>query len=345
MGKLGVARIYFATVGLAFALAGPTSAQQAQVVISGPGGIYQDAQRKVMYEPATKDLGIAIKEDTGGELSTVRAQVRSGRVIYDLVSLGAQDCVVGSKENLFEPIDYSVVDKSGFPAEYAQRDWIGIIYYSTVITYNRTKYGSNPPKTWADFWDGTKFKGEKSLRNIPQLMIEAALLADGVPADKLYPLDLDRAFKSLDKVKPQIATWWTTGAQTAQLIKSGEVDMIGMWNGRADPVIKDGADFAFTYNQGLVTADCYAVPRGAKNKDAAMKVLAYMVRPQVLAGIPKYIPYGPVNEKALDFVPADVRKILNSSPENLKIQVRSNEEWWYENGAKARERWDAFLAR
>lgn len=330
---------------VALSMASPVFAQEAEIVVSGPGGVYQDAQHKVMFEPATKDLGIKIKEDSGGELSTVRAQVRSGQVVYDLVSLGAQDCVIGAKEGLFEPIDYSVVDKSGFPEQYAQEDWIGIIFYSTVITYNKTKYGSNPPKTWADFWDGEKFPGNKSLRNIPQLMLEAALLADGVEPKDLYPLDLDRAFAKLEELKPQIGTWWTTGAQTAQLINSGEVDMIGMWNGRAAPVIADGADYAFTYNQGLVTSDCYAIPKGAKNKDAAMKVLAYMVQPKVLAGIADYMPYGPVNTKALEFVPEDKRKELNSYPDNLALQVSSNEEWWYEHGADARERWDAFLAR
>ena len=38
--------------------------------------------------------------------------------------------------------------------------------------------------------------------------IPAALVADGVPKDKLYPLDLDRAFKKLDEIKPHIKVWW-----------------------------------------------------------------------------------------------------------------------------------------
>lgn len=63
--------------------------------------------------------------------------------------------------------------------------------------------------------------------------MEAALLADGVPPEKLYPLDIDRAFKSLDRLKPQITTWWSSGAQSQSLIRDGEVEMLAMWNGRA----------------------------------------------------------------------------------------------------------------
>lgn len=345
--RLGKISHFMPVLGAALALgvggaATSYAADNDAVVVSGPGGVYQDAQHNAMFVPAEKKLGIKIKESSGGELSTVRAQVRSGQVVYDLVSLGAQDCVIGSKEGLFEPLDYSVIDKSGFPAKYARKDWIGMIYYSTVITYNKKKYGDNPPKTWADFWNA---KGYKSLRNLPQLMIEAALLADGVQPKDLYPLDLDRAFKNLDKIKPDIGVWWQSGAQTAQLIKTGDVDMIAMWNGRAAPVIKDGADYAFTYNQGLVTADCYAIPKGAPHKEQAMKLLAFMETPEVVAKIADYIPYGPVNSKAMAYIPENIRKDLNSAPDNLKVQITSDDDWWYEHGAQARERWDAFLTQ
>ncbi|MQA95884.1 MAG: hypothetical protein GEV11_14990 [Streptosporangiales bacterium] len=36
---------------------------------------------------------------------------------------------------------------------------------------------------------------------------EAALLADGVPADKLYPLDTQRALKVYDRIKNDAVYW------------------------------------------------------------------------------------------------------------------------------------------
>ena len=59
-------------------------------------------------------------------------------------------------------------------------------------------------RTGADFWNVKDFPGKRSLPNFPAYMLPAALMADGVTADKLYPIDLDRAFKRLDKIKKDI---------------------------------------------------------------------------------------------------------------------------------------------
>src|SRR5215470_2323160 len=42
---------------------------------------------------------------------------------------------------------------------------------------------------------------------------EEALLADGVAMDKLYAMDVDRALKSPDKIRPSLTTWWKEGAE------------------------------------------------------------------------------------------------------------------------------------
>ena len=59
--------------------------------------------------------------------------------------------------------------------------------------------------------------------------------------------------------------------QSAQLLKDGEVDMIALWNGRAFTAIKDGANAAFTFNEGIFDFDCLVVPKGAPNKEAALE--------------------------------------------------------------------------
>jgi putative spermidine/putrescine transport system substrate-binding protein len=54
-----------------------------------------------------------------------------------------------------------------------------------------------------------------------------------VPPDKLYPMDIEPAFKKLDQIKPHIKVWWTQGNQSQQLIRDGEIDMMSIWNARA----------------------------------------------------------------------------------------------------------------
>ena len=127
------------------------------------------------------------------------------------------------------------------------------------------------------------------MRRHPIYNLEAALIADGVPMDKLYPLDVDRAFKKLEELKPHVLVWWDSGAQSAQILQDGEVDMVGAWNGRIQAAMKEpndkGGPLAITFNQQMLVSDCWLIPKGAPNKDLAMKAIAIMMRPEVNARI------------------------------------------------------------
>src|SRR5699024_12511008 len=67
---------------------------------------------------------------------------------------------------------------------------------------------------------------------------EMGMMADGVEPDDLYPIDFDRAFHKLDEIISDIQ-WWDTGAQSQQLLGSGEVGMGHVWNGRMYSLIKE----------------------------------------------------------------------------------------------------------
>lgn len=318
---------------------------EGTITIASWGGNYQEAVSKAVWQPTAQKLGITILEDSTNGLADVRAQVTSNSVLWDITELTIDSCAQGQIEGLFEPLDYNLIDESGFDKAVVQPTYIGFNYYSNVIGWSTDKFGKNGPQSWKDFWDVEKFPGRRSLRNDPAEVLEAALLADGVELGKLYPLDLDRAFRSLEKIKPHISVWWSSGAQSVQLVTDGEVDMIGAWNGRISAAVKSGAPFTFTFNQGLLMADCLVIPKGGKNKDLAMKALATAVSAEILANLPQYIDYGPANLKAYDTgkIPADLAKQLNTSPENAAKQAVVRGDWWGENGAAARERWGAFI--
>src|SRR6185369_14560605 len=129
-----------------------------------------------------------------------------------------------------------------------------------------------------------KFPGRRALSANARQMLEIALLADGVAGDKLYPLDLDRAFRKLEEIKPQLASWWASGAQSVQLLMDGEIDLEAIWNGRAQAAIDDGAAAAYTYDQGIFDIECFMVPKGSRNKVNAMKIINIMLDPKNQAG-------------------------------------------------------------
>jgi putative spermidine/putrescine transport system substrate-binding protein len=323
-----------------------TAAQAADTItIASWGGNYQDALSKAIWGPVGQKLGITVKEDNTNGLADVRAQVLANAVQWDITELTIDGCAQGAAEGLFEPIDYKVVDASGFDPAVVNPSYMGQNYYSNVVAWSTEKFGENGPQSWADFWNVEKFPGRRSLRNDPAEVLEAALLADGVAPDKLYPLDLDRAFKSLEKIKPYISVWWSSGAQSAQLLTDGEVDMIGAWSGRVTAAQAQGAKVDYTFNQGLLVADCLVIPKGAKHKDLAMKALAAALSADIQANLPQYIDYGPANAKAYDTgkIAPDVAARLNTGPDNVKKQVIFRGDWWGQHGAEARERWSAFM--
>src|SRR3954452_22616635 len=128
---MGFLRTMGASMALSVVAALPTTAQTT-ITFASFGGAYQAAQRKALLAPIEKMLAITIKEDTLTGIADVRAQVRANAVKWDVPDLGAASCARGSVEELFEPLDYAVIKTDGIDKSMYHKDWIGVIYYSTV---------------------------------------------------------------------------------------------------------------------------------------------------------------------------------------------------------------------
>src|SRR5262249_1062354 len=149
--------------------------------------------------------------------------------------------------------------------------------FSTVIAYRKDKFPNGGPASWADFWDTTKFPGPRSLQQYAARILPIALLADGVAIDKLYPLDADPAFKALDRSKPASRVWWTQGPQSQQLLRDGEMDVIGIWNGRIQELMDQGSATDFSWNQAEIDRAYWVVAKGTPRAELARKYIATAV--------------------------------------------------------------------
>lgn len=338
-------RSMVAVTALALVAASPAASAKEKLTIASWGGAYQDAQRKAWFEVVEKELGIEIAEDTTSGIADVRLQVASGSPTWDLVEEDSSSCEILEREGKVEPLDSSILEIKGIPDNLKGKAWISNLVYATVLSWNDKTYPGEKPASWTDMWDTKKFPGRRTMYRSPEYTLESALLADGVPMDKLYPLDVDRAFKKLEEIKGDVAIWWSSGAQSAQVLKDGEVDMATIWNGRAQAISKDGAPVSLTYNQQMLLADCWVVPKGAKHKDLAMKAIAIMSRPEVQARIANYIDYGPANALAYDtgVIPEDVAKRLPSYPDNAKKGFVVDPKFWAENLDKLTQRFNLFI--
>ena len=92
-------------------------------------------------------------------------------------------------------------------------------------------------------------------------------MAAGVPADKIYPIDIDKAFASYDKIKKDVVKWWDTGAVPIQLLTDREVVMTSVWNGRMAALQAAGVPAAISWPQGLLKRDCLGGSEGRQERD------------------------------------------------------------------------------
>jgi putative spermidine/putrescine transport system substrate-binding protein len=189
---------------------GRARAAKNELVFVGFGGSYQEGQTKALFEPFEKETGIKIIQTTGVDIAKLRAQVQSRNVEWDLISIPDRLRYTAVKDGLLMPLDYKTINaKDILPAlvtEYA----VGCVTIPMLLTYSTKAYpAGKAPVTWMDYWDAKKFPGPRGMYNAPTYILEFALIADGVPKDKLYPLDVPRAFKSLDRIKGDVKVWWS----------------------------------------------------------------------------------------------------------------------------------------
>ncbi|MGB0389311.1 MAG: extracellular solute-binding protein, partial [Ardenticatenaceae bacterium] len=253
------------------------------------GGAYQEAQTNAYLTPYEEETGVTVVQDGPTDYAKIIAMVEAGQVTWDVVDI-ENDFAVGQTEQYFEPIDYSIVPKDEILPGLADEYRVGSILYATVLGYNTDEF-SEAPEGWADFFDMEKFPGTRSLpQTASRYVMEVALIADGVDPEDLYPLDVDRALGVLDKIKDDVI-FWETGSQSAQQLADEEAVMGMLWNGRIQTAIDEGAPLAIQWNQHVALPDYFAVPKGAKNKVEAMKLIAYMVSEEHNHKISDFISY------------------------------------------------------
>ena len=161
---------------------------------------------------------------------------------------------------------------------------MGWYYFSTLMAWNKDAIKGAQPTGWKDFWDTKNFPGPRSLYNDVFGTLEFALMADGVPPDKLYPLDLDRAFRKLEEIRPAVKVWWKSGAQSVQLVTSGEVNFIPMWNARAMVAANTG-NVGYTYNQGILDFENLVIPKGAPSRGPCAHINTIHARQTSFCGV------------------------------------------------------------
>jgi len=317
----------------------------ARIVVNASGGAQAAALRKSFFEEYEKKFGIKVVDSSPPDLGKLKAMVTTGNVEWAVTELAIEDAYRAEKENLLEPIDHKIVDLSRFPANLRMRKHIFTrSVYSTVMGYRTDVWPAGKgPQSWADFWDVKKFPGPRTLQNKPLDNLEFALLADGAPLDKIYPIDVDRAFKKLDEIKKSITVWWATGAQSAQLLIDKECVAGSAWNGRYYAAMQQGAPLHMEWNQGGIKESAFVIPKGAKDAHWAQQMFAVMTNAKLQAIYANIVTYPGLNLESPQYVDPKIAPFLPTHEDNIGRQFWQDVEWWLANSQKIEERWSKWL--
>jgi putative spermidine/putrescine transport system substrate-binding protein len=318
-----------------------------RVVWATFGGTVGEAYDRIFIKPFMDETGIEVVQTGAADLAKVKASVMAGRPEWDILSLAPSQAVSAVHEGLLEPIDYSIItakaDDLLYP-EAIKEHWVSTQIYTGGIAYDRSLH-PNGPNSWIDFWNVEEFPGRRGLRSRPLDMLEIALLADGVPANEVFPLDVDRAFASLDRIKPHVVNWIDTAPQSIQLVQTKEIDFSFTYHNRVAAAQAEGLPMTFSTDQLLVFLNAYSIPKGSRNAESAMKFLNFiMTRPDLQKELWDATRLIPLSKEATAMITEDEHKLWVPDQASGR-HVIVDAEWWGEPGrlAEVTARYQAWL--
>ena len=345
-------------IGLATAVALSMSAPQVMsadtITVTSWGGSYSASQRKAYYEPFMKETGNTILEDEwDGSVAMIRAMVETGNYKTHVLDGSVATALAGCDEGILEPINWEKIGMTpdDFLPGGTTECGIATIAYSTLYAYRTDVYPTDPPKTWADFWNVEKYPGKRALRaNNPQGTLEFALIADGVAAKDVYEVlksegGVDRAFSKLDEIKGDLI-FWETGAQAPQLLADGEVVMTSGWNGRFyNAVVDDHQPFQLVWDGQALDFDYWFVPANHPELDLAWEFLAYASRPDRQGDQTNYIAYGPMVKGAEKFINPDMLPHMPTATQNTQNYFLMDALFWADQKETLTSRMAIWMAK
>ncbi|GAN55643.1 ABC transporter substrate-binding protein [Tanticharoenia sakaeratensis] len=316
-----------------------------QLTIADVGAEPSAAMRRAFYDPFERETGIRINAvpHEADPVTQFKLMVETRSYLWDVCMLNsAHVAQLEAEGDYLGRLDIPAADTADFLPNMVSPVWMGFSVYAVMMAWQTSHFPNGGPKDWRDYWDVRRFPGRRSLCRSPTFSLELALLADGVAPADLYPLDVDRAFASLRRIKDHIAIWWANGAQNTFLLESDEVDLSDSWSARAQAARTAGAPISLLWN-GLYDVDGWGIPIGSPQASLARTFIRFCARADRQAEYARHIANGPTNRRSFDFLTPERALELPTAPENFKGLTGFDAAWWGTNLAATSERFEEFL--
>lgn len=307
------------------------------VVVTAGGALRQILWRTV-FSPFERATACRVMETITPDIPVqIRRQVLTGQVPWDLVALDAALVPTLAADGALDPIEPSPGNRDAIAPGLAPAGGVPILSDTLALAYRIEPHAGRSPATWADAWTASAgaraYSSPRTFPRDPIGLLEVANLADGVSLEALYPLDLDRAFRALDRLRPTVSFWWEKPGRPAQALALGEVDLAVARGGDLREAIAGGAAAALAPLPTPLLPVAWTIPRGAANRDIAHDLIAYTLQPPVQVAL-----------AGAGYLPAISTARERSTPPGggaFPLDLA----WWREHGRGATERFSAWVDR
>jgi putative spermidine/putrescine transport system substrate-binding protein len=292
------------------------SIESKQVIIGNYGGTTEDARRAAFWDPFTERTGVkVVAADIPGNLGN---QMLAGEVparwdAFHGSPSESRSAQLNGKKEL--PTTPEIAHEDLIDPKYQPYVWQSFFVGYVPAALPGT-FSGGQPQTWADFFDLEKFPGKRGwpAKEYTSGTHEAALLADGVPPDEIYPMDIERAHAKIASIVPEI-TVYQQFPQAQSFLTSQTVAMCygpnGLWKGLTDKNV----DLEVMWSMiPVLQPNGMCILPDAPNMDAVTALAAFCNDPKRQADFALRTNYGPPSAAAFDEMSEEEQQRLPNAP-------------------------------
>lgn len=329
-------------------------AAEKPLIFTSFGGAYGGSQQKHFVDYYIKKTGNPVlMANYSGGVAEISAQVKAKNIKWDVVDIEYVDLDRACDDGLLETLpmnklpkgDNGVAAKDDFVKGSLNDCAVPVMIWSIIFATRSDKGAS--PKSINDVFNIKKYPGKRALRKRPQVNLEWALIADGVPRADVYKVlatkkGQDRAFKKLATISKNIV-WFDSWSQAPQLLNDGGVVVVQSANGRIyDSIKKDKSPFNINWDAHSFDYDGLAILKGTKNFDRAWDFIKEVTKSKPLAGLQE-VAYAPTRQSSAPYIDKSIENDLPLA--HLKQGVKMNGTFWSDYGSSLEERFNSWLLK
>lgn len=323
---------------------GPTS----DVVLTWEttGGPATEKEKEAFQDPFTAETGIRFENvSSPTAVNQIQTMVDTGNVLWDVTHKGSfvaeEYCGV-----LFEEIDFESIPEDLYPEGSTSECARPLSKYGTAFAYDSEVYTDKVPTKIEDFFDTDTFPGKRVVYGSnARGVFEAALVADGVDPEDLYPLDIDRAIAKLDTIKSDMIFAPSLTALQQNIVDK-QATMTLSLTGRLGSIYDSGGTITPVWDFTSWDFDALLIPKGSKNVEAAQEAIEFALQPEQVI---RYAEIGGATPVRTDIDLAtinysDTHKIFNPflNADEGGVLSLLDPVWWAEHSGEASEAYVAW---